>query len=527
MHTKRVLPLVFHNSRLRLRNYSFCLTPFMKGLTKTGMACAFSGGEINQNVDQSVILPPAEVRGMKNLDRGKFCKSITVPWLTTNEMRLGPIMKHLKKYLLKLCNFKPVQVLESNSHDCTIAGSQYSLRKIVLNPTVVKCFDDIEEGVRNILQSFNIGSDSLKFGKLDLTYDNWKADELLKAVLPEDKDTLTSYSVIGHIVHVNLRDHLLDYRQVIGQILLDKVQGARTVVNKTNIIDNTYRNFKMEVLCGEDCMLTEVRENHCTYNFDFSSVYWNPRLCTEHERITKKVKQGDVLYDVFAGVGPFAIPAAKKKCIVFANDLNPESYKWLKHNVKLNKVDKLLKAFNKDGEAFIKEDVRSDMLQRWQNGDFKNSTIHITMNLPAMAVTFLKVFNGLFTPEELDSVELKAFPVVYVYCFARGDNPVVVAKEMVEENLGLELKEDLIDIFHVRNVSVKKEMMRVTFLLSKRILTVESSMHRKGSRKSAQDLLEEPQAKRLCGEDNGENYEKHKCIIELDECTKGNAYFTG
>jgi hypothetical protein len=428
----------------------------MKGLSKTSMACALGKGEINQNVEQCAIFPPAEVRGMKILDRKKFCKSIMVPCLTINEMRLCPIMKYIKKYLLKLDNFKPVQALEPSSHGCTTAASQCSYRKIVLNPTKAKCLDDIEEGDRSILQNFNISKESLKFEKIDLTYDNWRADELLKAVLPELKDSLTSYSVIGHVVHVNLRDHLLEYKHVIGQILLDKIKGARTVVNKTDIIDNTYRNFKMEILCGEDYMLTEVRENHCVFKFDFSSVYWNPRLCTEHERIIKKVKQGDILYDVFAGVGPFAIPAAKRKCTVLANDLNPESYKWLKHNAEL-----------------------------------------------------------LFTPEELHSLEIKTFPVVYLYCFTKGDNPVTLAKGMVEENLGVELKEDLLEIFHVRNVSVKKEMMRVTFMLSKSILIMESSMHYKSSRKCAQHMLEEPQTKRLCVEGNGEDYEKHEYIVEL------------
>ena len=42
--------------------------------------------------------------------------------------------------------------------------------------------------------------------------------------------------------------------------------------------------------------------------------------------------------DVFAGVGPFAIPAAKNGCAVFANDLNPDSVKWLRHNVNSNNV---------------------------------------------------------------------------------------------------------------------------------------------------------------------------------------------
>ena len=44
------------------------------------------------------------------------------------------------------------------------------------------------------------------------------------------------------------------------------------------------------------------------------------------------------LVDMFAGVGPFAIPAAKKGCTVYANDLNPDSFRFLCENVKLNKV---------------------------------------------------------------------------------------------------------------------------------------------------------------------------------------------
>lgn len=45
-----------------------------------------------------------------------------------------------------------------------------------------------------------------------------------------------------------------------------------------------------------------------------------------------------IVADVFAGVGPFAVPAAKKGCAVFANDLNPNSAKWLEKNVEDNRV---------------------------------------------------------------------------------------------------------------------------------------------------------------------------------------------
>lgn len=59
---------------------------------------------------------------------------------------------------------------------------------------------------------------------------------------------------------------------------------------------------------------------------------------TEHERIISSITPDTVLYDVFAGVGPFAVPAAKKLATVYCNDLNPHSYKFLSRNLIANKV---------------------------------------------------------------------------------------------------------------------------------------------------------------------------------------------
>lgn len=83
---------------------------------------------------------------------------------------------------------------------------------------------------------------------------------------------------------------------------------------------------------------TPQSESGCIYTLDMTKVYWNTRLQTEHGRLVDLFKKEDVVADVFAGVGPFALPAAKKGCGVFANDLNPESYKFLVTNIKRNKV---------------------------------------------------------------------------------------------------------------------------------------------------------------------------------------------
>ena len=83
---------------------------------------------------------------------------------------------------------------------------------------------------------------------------------------------------------------------------------------------------------------TTQSESDCRFTFDFSCVYWNSRLQTEHARLVDMFQPHELVADVFAGVGPFALPAAKKGCAVLANDLNPESYKYLTLNIKDNKV---------------------------------------------------------------------------------------------------------------------------------------------------------------------------------------------
>lgn len=110
---------------------------------------------------------------------------------------------------------------------------------------------------------------------------------------------------------------------------------------------------KFEVLAGDSDMVTEVKQYGATFKLDYSLVYWNSRLEHEHLRLISKFHTGDVVCDMFAGIGPFAIPAAQKGCQVFANDLNPDSIRYLNINAQTNKVSDLVRAYNLDGRKFI------------------------------------------------------------------------------------------------------------------------------------------------------------------------------
>jgi len=82
-------------------------------------------------------------------------------------------------------------------------------------------------------------------------------------------------------------------------------------------------------------------------------------------------------------------------CSVWANDLNPESHRWLNENVRLNKVADRVRTFNDDGRRFLRTQLRAFLLSA-----APRRAVHVTMNLPALAVEFLDAFPGLLADAE-------------------------------------------------------------------------------------------------------------------------------
>lgn len=66
---------------------------------------------------------------------------------------------------------------------------------------------------------------------------------------------------------------------------------------------------------------------------DVGRCYWNSRLGPERARLVAQWGPGDVVLDLCAGVGPIAIPAARRGAAqVFANDLNPTAAAYCLEN---------------------------------------------------------------------------------------------------------------------------------------------------------------------------------------------------
>ena len=102
----------------------------------------------------------------------------------------------------------------------------------------------------------------------------------------------------------------------------------------------------------------------------------------ERDRVLTLMNKGELLADIFCGVGPLAVRAARKGLNVIANDLNPYCHEFLVANSKLNKVENRIKCWNMCAREAMKKIYREKYTyeKSFQYPD------HIYMNLPVDAI---------------------------------------------------------------------------------------------------------------------------------------------
>jgi tRNA wybutosine-synthesizing protein 2 len=160
----------------------------------------------------------------------------------------------------------------------------------------------------------------------------------LKGILPAEMlQKLGGYEVIGHVAILRLAEELLPWKDVIADALL-KRGGIKTVVLWKGV-EGRMRIPKIEVIAGNGTE-TIHRENGCLFKLDVSKVLFCPGNLYERMRLPKLVKDGEVVVDMFAGIGQFTIPVAKhaNPSLVYSIELNPLAFSYLCENVRINRV---------------------------------------------------------------------------------------------------------------------------------------------------------------------------------------------
>ena len=185
-----------------------------------------------------------------------------------------------------------------------------------------------------------------------------------------------SFDVIGDIVILEIPPELEDKKKIIGEAVLNFTK-RKSVFYKKSKVQGITRTRELEYLAGKDDLETIHKEYGIRFKLNPSTVYFSPRLATERSRIVDEVKENEIIIDFFAGIGSFPISIAHvKNALIYSVDINPEAFKYVNENIKLNKLV---------GEVIpIEGDIR-EVIKDLPLAD------RILMNLPGTAKDFLDI----------------------------------------------------------------------------------------------------------------------------------------
>lgn len=191
--------------------------------------------------------PPVN-RQMRELDRSFFITKIPMCAVKFPEPKnISVFSKNFKNCILRIPRIPHVVKLDSSKPKDELTSVQNKkLKTADGNNTPVTKGVLLHESIHGVEDAYGkLPEDALAFLKENsaeivpheyvLDYDFWKAEEILRAVLPEQflEEVPTGFTITGHIAHLNLRTEFKPFDSLIGQVILDKNNKIECVVTKS------------------------------------------------------------------------------------------------------------------------------------------------------------------------------------------------------------------------------------------------------------------------------------------------------
>jgi len=168
----------------------------------------------------------------------------------------------------------------------------------------------------------------------------------------------SSFDIIGDIAII--KHNNVQYPEVVAKQIMNIHRNIKTVFTPATRIEGEYRVRALRFLAGEEKTSTVHRESGCTFRVDVEKCYFSPRLSFEHARIAGLVGAGEVVVNMFAGVGCFSILIAKRVCQskVYSIDINPIAVECMRENVKVNGVSNQIIPLLGDSKEIIQTQLQ-------------------------------------------------------------------------------------------------------------------------------------------------------------------------
>jgi len=165
---------------------------------------------------------------------------------------------------------------------------------------------------------------------------------------------------IGDVLILPLREELEPYKHRIAEVYA-QVLGVKTVLRKGRI-GGEFRETNYEVLYGGDTVTVHV-ENGVKYKLDAARIMFSPANVKERVRMAKVARPGELVVDMFAGIGHLSLPmAVHRGARVIAIEKSPYTFRFLVENIWLNNVQDLMTPYNIDNRDFPGENIADRVL---------------------------------------------------------------------------------------------------------------------------------------------------------------------
>ncbi len=120
------------------------------------------------------------------------------------------------------------------------------------------------------------------------------------------------FQTLGKVIILKLNDKLLSKKELIGETCLELIPSIRSVYLNLGVIKGKFREpEKIQFLAGENNPMVEHKEHDIAYQFDITKIMFSKGNLTERRFLATLVKDGEVIVDMFAGIGYFSLPIAR------------------------------------------------------------------------------------------------------------------------------------------------------------------------------------------------------------------------
>lgn len=168
-----------------------------------------------------------------------------------------------------------------------------------------------------------------------------------------------NYQQIGNIAIFNK----IDKKEALK--FLKKFPRIKTICIKTGPIKGQFRKPQLKVLVSrikKEKTVTIHKENGILYKLDVSKIMFAKGNINERHRLAKIANKNEIVVDMFAGIGYFSLPLAKKVKKVYAIEINPVSYHYLLENIKLNKLKNIVAIKGNCAKVVPKLRIKADRI---------------------------------------------------------------------------------------------------------------------------------------------------------------------